>query len=112
MRDGQPALVVAAQQDTVVDSPLVGGAGSGAPTPAWAQRPRPVAPAQSGTEVVFPTGIIVAADENPIYQRTTADDAGTAEVYLNLLDAELAEDGSEHEMVAYSSGAGRAHASA
>lgn len=114
-RDGQTGLVVASSQDTVVDGPVVGASpASSEPnvsTAEWAQRPRPVAPAQAGTEVVFPTGIIVAAEEHPLYQRSSTDDVEPSEVYLNLPDAELAEDGSEHEMVAYSSEAGRSRAS-
>ncbi len=115
-RGGQPGIVIPSSQDTVVDGPVVGASTasseSNPSTPDWAQRPRPVAPAQSGTEVVFPTGIIVAAEEHPLYQRSATDDAEQFEVYLNLPDAELAEDGSEHEMVPYSSEAGRSRATA
>ena len=115
-RGGQPGLVLASTHDTVVDGPVVGAtpawSDSSSSTADWAQRPRPVVPAQAGAEVVFPTGIIVAAEEHPLYQRSSTDDLEPSEVYLNLPDAELAEDGSEHEMVAYLSEAGRSRASA
>ena len=63
------------------------------------RRPRPTRPAESGTEVVYPTGIIVAAEENPLYQRTTGTE--TADVYLPLSDPEIAADGTEHAIVTY-----------
>ena len=92
-----------------MDAPLVGPAlpatGS-SPTarPGWAERPRPGAPAEGGAEVVFPTGVIVAAEEHPLYQRATSAASEPAEVYLTMPEAELAPDGSEHEIVAYRRG--------
>jgi len=104
-----PAL--GAGHDTVVDSPVVSGSSAGtassAPAePAWAHRPRTVGPAENGREVVFPTGIIVAAEEHPLYQRSGGPGPDQSEVYMTLPESELAEDGSEHEMVTYHSYAG------
>ena len=107
-RVASPATANASGQDTVVDAPVVTSppAGAAAPSSArhgWAHRPRPVGPAESGTEVVYPTGIIVAAEEHPLYQRSTAQGPEPSEIYLSAPDPEIAEDGSEHELVAYRS---------
>jgi hypothetical protein len=107
--DGIPVPALTSGQDTVVDAPVVGPspAATGsfpAGRPDWAQRSRPGAPAVGGTEVVFPTGVIVAAEEHPLYQRSTTAGHEPSELYLTMPEAELAPDGSEHEMVAYRRG--------
>ena len=98
--------------DTVVDSPVTGaGSGSvvdqGAVDPAVTARPRATAaPADGGSDVIYPTGIIVAAEEHPLYQRSSDQGSEASEVYLTLPEPELAEDGTEHEMVPYYSSTG------
>jgi hypothetical protein len=100
--------------DTVVDSPVAGtgsgftvltDAGPGPVDPAVTHRPR----AEGGTEVVYPSGIIVAAEEHPLYQRATDGGREASEVYLPLLEPELADDGTEHDMVTYCSSAGTSY---
>jgi hypothetical protein len=101
--------------DTVVDSPVTGTASGGTTDPgpvdpAVTRRPRATAAvAQGGSDVVFPSGIIVAAEEHPLYQRTGAQDSAASELYLTLPEPELAEDGTEHDMVTYFSRTGTAH---
>jgi hypothetical protein len=107
--DGIPVPAVTSGQDTVVDAPLVGPAlpatgSSPSARPGWAERPRTGTPAEGGAEVVFPTGVIVAAEEHPLYQRATSTASEPSELYLTMPEAELAPDGSEHEIVAYRRG--------
>ncbi|MFL6064473.1 MAG: hypothetical protein ACJ72G_07360 [Friedmanniella sp.] len=106
---GSPATMTPSGQDTVVDAPVVAGSPVGTAEPpssrhSWAHRPRPLAPAESGTEVVYPTGILVAAEEHPLYQRSAAQGPDPSEVYLAAPEPEIAEDGSEHELVTYRRG--------
>ena len=108
---GRDLRALGSGHDTVIDAPVVGGsaadsASSAAAEPGWAHRPRPGQPAQGGSEVVFPTGIIVAAEEHPLYQRSSGQGSDQSEVYVSLPESELAEDGSEHEMVTYRSPVG------
>jgi len=98
--------------DTVVDSPVTGvGGGSavgpGTVDPAVTARPRATAaPADGGSDVIYPTGVIVAAEEHPLYQRSSDQGGEASEVYLSLPEPELAEDGTEHQMVPYYSSVG------
>ena len=55
--------------------------------------------------MVYPSGIIVAAEEHPLYQRSDSERVDASEVYLPLSDRDLAEDGSEHDLVTYQSAA-------
>ncbi|MBA8793674.1 hypothetical protein FHX74_001279 [Friedmanniella endophytica] len=65
-------------------------------------RPRPGVPARGGVEVVYPTGVIVADEDGPLYSRSTASDA-PAEVYVPAAELELDEDGHEQPLVMYRS---------
>lgn len=112
------AITVSANQDTVVDAPIGAVGLSMAPEPSSgafdggrSDRPRPSTPAESGSEVVYPAGIIVAAEEHPLYQRATSHGAEPSEVYIALAEPEMAEDGTEHPMVRYHSRAGASSAS-
>jgi hypothetical protein len=102
--------VVDAGNDTVVDSPVVGSPSSetapSSGTPAWARRPRPGTPAEGGAEVIYPTGVIVAAEETPLYQRSSADASEASEYYVTLPEPELDADGHERGMVTYESRVG------
>ncbi len=113
-----PALV---SSDTVMDAPVVGmggppavvtNAGSVPVDPALLRRPRVPAWAEGVSEVVYPSGIIVAAEEHSLYQRNGNQGSEASEVYVTLPEPELAEDGTEHEMVTYFSSAGTSHGSA
>jgi len=100
--------------DTVVDSLTVSGGGptpdSGPVDPTVTHRPRATAAAaDGGSDVVYPSGIIVAAEEHPLYQRAGGQGSEASEVYLTLPETELAEDGTEHAMVPYYSRTGTAH---
>jgi hypothetical protein len=75
-------------------------------------RPRPTSPAESGTEVIYPTGIIVSDDESPLYRSSKTREGAIGETYIPMADPELAEDGSEQELVTYHSPGGTARASA
>ncbi|HET9872963.1 MAG TPA: hypothetical protein VFP89_10265 [Propionibacteriaceae bacterium] len=71
--------------------------------------PRPVVDLESEA-VVYPSGIIVAAEDHSMYQRPSDNGPDPSEIYISLPDPELAEDGTEQPMVTYqsSAGAGRA----
>ena len=105
-----PARLTVVGSDTVVDSPttgdgftLVGGPGPIDP----ADTSRSQQEAAGVRSVVYPSGIIVAAEESPLYHRTSDQGSGEgSEVYIALPEPELAEDGTEHEMVTYYSSAG------
>ena len=108
---GSAPLVMASGQDTVVDAPVVVSGLAPAPSsspasPGWVSRPRPPASSEGGPEVVYPTGIIVAAEEHTLYQRSARQGEESSEVYVTLPEPELAEDGTEHDMVTYHSRAG------
>ncbi|QDP95004.1 hypothetical protein FOE78_02915 [Microlunatus elymi] len=77
-------------------------------TEAFGDRPRPGTPEGDGQQVVYPTGVLVADDEAPLYRRSESDDGRSRETYIPMGDLELAQDGSEHEHVTYHSGAGHA----
>jgi hypothetical protein len=72
--------------------------------------PRPPSASESNAQVIYPTGIIVADAEGPLYRSTGETD--TSETYIPMTDPELAEDGTEHELVRYHSRAGAADGSA
>lgn len=105
--------------DTVVDAPVTGSGNhlsvvteSGpvvdpAVTSRAQQKTAEVEKGEPG--VVYPSGVIVAAEEVPLYQRTDEEAPKPSEVYIVLPEPELAEDGTEHEMVTYHSSAGTAH---
>jgi hypothetical protein len=76
------------------------------------QGSRATSPAQRDAEVIYPTGVIVADTEGPLYRRSTADASLGAETYVPMADPELADDGTEHELVRYHSRAGAPDASA
>jgi hypothetical protein len=106
---GPGPRAVVLTKDTVVDSTSVGGPtpqGADSPDPWWAQRPRPGVPAQSGTEVVYPTGVIVASEEHALYRRSDAENDHAAETYIALPEPELDQDGRELGMVPYQSSTG------
>lgn len=73
--------------------------------------PRPTSPVESDAEVIYPTGVIVADDESPLYRRSRAEPGRISESYFPMIELDLAEDGTEHELVRYHSPAGAAHAS-
>ena len=110
------ALVVspAGTGDVVVDAPVVGSDPRPSPTGAAGagedvfRRPRATNPVQSGSEVVYATGVIVAAEEQPLYSRATT--TGPSEVYVALPEPEIAADGTEHELVTYRSPVGASRA--
>lgn len=104
---GRPGLVIS--QDAVINAPAVGPVVErthGQET----DRPRPGSPAELGAEVVFPSGIIVAAEDQALYQRSNGHDSPHSEIYLPWSEAELAEDGTEHVIVSYQSRAAPANA--
>ncbi|GGL74431.1 hypothetical protein GCM10011575_35860 [Microlunatus endophyticus] len=87
------------------------GEGTTEPESPSGDRPRSDGgPAESGSEVVYPTGIIVADDEMALYRRSQLD-AGDGETYIPMAEPELAEDGTEHALVTYHSHAGADDAS-
>lgn len=92
--------------DIVVDSPTVssnGLAAVGGVDPISATRAyRPADPSNpetAGVDVIYPSGVIVAVEEHPIYKRSGQ--SQSAELYVPLPEPELAEDGSERLMVRY-----------
>lgn len=112
--DPTPANLNLAGSDVVVDSPVTGSSGGFATT---ATEPRLINPelttpprASAGeAKVVFPSGIIVASEEESLYRRSGDQTSDSSEVYITLPEPELAQDGTEHEMVTYYSSAGTAH---
>jgi len=62
----------------------------------------------NGSEVIYPTGVIVTDDDVPLYRSSEAANGG--ETYIPMTDPELAADGTEHELVRYHSTAGTAYA--
>jgi hypothetical protein len=76
-------------------------------------RPRPGTPEGDRPGVVYPTGVIVADEDGPLYRRSDPDPARSRETYIPMGDLELAQDGTEHERVTYhSTSTGKGHASA
>ncbi|QDP94808.1 hypothetical protein FOE78_01735 [Microlunatus elymi] len=119
----EPALAITAgttsttENDRQADTSSESGSGGSSGTEADhgsstvtpdVDRPRSNVPAENGSEVVYPTGIIVADDESPLYRRSESDDGRSRETYVPMGDLELAQDGSEHDHVTYHSGAGHA----
>jgi hypothetical protein len=109
---GQAPSVTAVGSDTVVDAQTVGPpvlATSPSPPqvgPLWAQRPRAGTPAEGGAEVVYPSGVIVAAEEHQLYQRSSGERAEASEMYIVLPEPEIDQDGTERGMVTYQTSAG------
>ena len=112
----QEPAAPAVGSDTVVDSPTVGspdlatGASSPQVGPTWAQRPRAGTPAEGGAEVVYPSGVIVAAEDHQLYQRGSAERSEASEMYIILPEPEIDLDGTERGMVTYQTSAGARHA--
>ena len=100
----RPMMVLPGGSDVVVDAPPSADQPSPGPGAGRLVRPRQTTPMQNGSEVVFPTGIIMAAEGLPLYQRSSTQRPD--DVYVAMADLELAEDGTEHELVTYHSGAG------
>jgi len=72
--------------------------------------PRPPSTSESNAQVIYPTGVIVADADGPLYRSTG--DTQTSETYIPMTDPDLAEDGTEHELVRYHSSAGAGDGSA
>nr|WP_294694231.1 hypothetical protein [uncultured Friedmanniella sp.] len=112
----QELPVPATSSDTVVDSPTVASRDlAAAPSltqaaPLWAQRPRAGTPAEGGAEVVYPSGVIVAAEDHQLYQRSSGDRPEASELYIVLPESEIDVDGTERGMVTYQTSAGARHA--
>ena len=100
----RPMVALPGGSDVVVDAPPSGSKPLTNPGAEQFPSPRLASPIQSGSEVVYPTGIIMASEDQPLYRSSSAQRQD--EVYIAMTDLELADDGSEHDLVTYHSVAG------